>query len=164
MCAQLFRRMMQLIAVCVTPCAVANSTWFASRAWYERRISSTLSAVSFAVFVRSPRGIRSLNLRLGFSSPNFATHGAGPRRWRCRPFAIMSATFCACVPAQRCFGLTHRRLSQLWHTLRPPGIAPTKVENDHRCANWNPPLKKLAYPLGVSFPVHSQHCVSGFSS
>lgn len=56
---------------------------------------------------------------VGMSSWRILVFGCAPRRiiggWLNRPFAMQSRMLSFCVPANRCSGLMHIPLSQVWH-------------------------------------------------
>lgn len=84
-----------------------------------------------------------------------------PRRFL--PFTLMSLTFSAGVPRNRCAGFTHALTSHLWQTTMPGGIFPRNSFHATRCAPCSFPSKRVApYPSGRISPCHSQQPLSRF--
>jgi hypothetical protein len=78
--------------------------------------------------------------------------------------SIMYCTFSAAVPATRCAGLQHARLSQRCWTWRPSGIGSIHSAYAIRCTTdlWPGVVSIRPYPFSV-WPCHSQHPFSCFS-
>ncbi len=107
--------------------ALCYPTWdhFFRRAISEMVHGRTpnIFAISRCVCPRSSRylissTLLSLSLARGLLSPRRV-----PRHLCALPLRTMSAVLSARVPKNRCVGLTHARLSQVWHTHAPSGIA-----------------------------------------
>ena len=75
-----------------------------------------------------------------------------------RPFAAASLMLSSRLPANKCFGFMHFRLSHLWQMSMPFGIGP--CISSYTC-RWAPEAFRLtfarAYPLACTHPVYSMH-------
>jgi hypothetical protein len=71
----------------------------------------------------------------------------------------MSRTLSVCEPRNRCSGLTHMPLSQVWQTYIPLGIGPLNIRHAIRCAMSDLPAKAhVPYlPQLWTAPSQSQH-------
>lgn len=63
-------------------------------------------------------------INLTSTAVNLDVPQASPRGEAQRPLAPLSRMFSACVPRNRCAGLTHGGLSQECRTQSPAGISP----------------------------------------
>lgn len=87
-----------------------------------------------------------------------------PSKATCLPLSSRSLLFSACVPKNKCAGLTQQGRSQLCNTCMPFGIFPNEIYQDARCAT--PACPKRPYPLSrrCVLPVHIQQPASGIGS
>src|SRR6185437_2904373 len=146
---------------------VTNSTPSRPRQTFLCRIAytndlETLNRSAIAPMLRLPSSIKrlicatsaALSLTDAFLSPQ-----------RLRPLAFMSAAFSAALHRKRCFGFTQFRVSQLWQINAAAGISPLCSSHDTLCALFCrfPGIHNMPYPLGSTYPAHSQQPVFGSS-